>query len=763
MNDTVSLDQLPVGAQGVITAISANSPCRRRLYELGLVCGTQLQCVLRTSPHAPTAFLVRGTVLALRAADCRHITVHIVEQHTPAPQTYLLVGNPNVGKSTVFNALTGLQQHTGNWCGKTIAGAEGQCRFDPTVHLIDTPGTYSLLSQTAEECAARDVICLTPHDAILCICDATCLERGLVLALQLLEMHAHVVLCVNLLDEARKKRISVDFDRLSNRLHIPVIGITARKTKSIFPLLPAARTQTQAQPESESLLRYPQPIEKALAAVADIIKPHLPEHAMLSARWLALQLLRENTPLPDDVQTVLTQHIPNLHTIVADTRANLEAHGISPAELETVLAETAVGKAAELARETVSIPENASQTERRIDHLLLESIWRYPITICALLLIFWLTISAANLPSAWLASAFAWLCRAAHGLCDAVGCPAWLSGALIDGALHGTGWVVSVMLPPMAIFFPLFTLLEDSGLLPRFAYAADPCFANCKACGKQALTMAMSFGCNAVGVTECRIIHSSRERRIAVLTAAFVPCNGRFPTLLAIATIFSTHGSFASLQAAAILTGLVILSVGVSMGISWLLGSTWLRGEPSAFVLELPPYRCPQIGTVLLRSLMDRTLKVLGRAVIVAAPMSLVIWILANVQAESASLLTHISSALDPIGQAIGLDGVMFLAYILGFPANEIVLPVAVTAYLGNGVLTDYGSLDALHTLLTAHGWTMQTAISCLLFTLFHAPCATTLMTVYQETHSLRDTLIAWLLPTTVGLLLCGLVAQCFI
>ncbi len=377
-----------------------------------------------------------------------------------------------------------------------------------------------------------------------------------------------------------------------------------------------------------------------------------------------------------------------------------------------------------------------------------------------LLLIFWLTMTGANYPSELLSHLFAWICLRLHALADHAELPVWLSGAVIDGILRGTGWVVSVMLPPMLIFFPLFTLLEDTGILPRIAFNLDHCCAKCGACGKQALTMTMGFGCNAVGVTECRIISSRRERLIAILTNALVPCNGRFPSLLAIITVFfARDGAFASLQAAVIMTMLIILSVFVTMRASSLLGKTVLRGQPSAFVLELPPYRKPQIAQIIVRSVLDRTVFVLGRAVMTAAPVSLLIWILANCSFGGKTILQQISALLAPIGNLIGLDGVILLAFLLGLPANEIVLPVAVTAYLGASALTDYGSLSDLHMLLTAHGWTQATAICFLFFTLFHSPCATTLLTVYKETSSKKWTFAAFLLPTAIGLLLCGIIA----
>lgn len=674
MYTAISLAELPVGSRGVITDMKVCEKERERLGQLGLIPGTEIVCKMRGAGGSPVAFTVHGVTLALRKETCRNILLN-AEIYT---KTYLLAGNPNVGKSTVFNALTGMKQHTGNWCGKTVTGAEG-CFSDrgEQIRLIDTPGTYSLMSRTAEEAAAGEIIQNTPHDCVICVCDATCLERGLCFVLELLALDSRVVLCVNLMDEARKKHIRIDTEQLSAMLDIPVIGVTARKKQTLRPLIEAAASQA--------------------AADSGAAEP--------STRDALLQ------------------------------------------------------RASAIYRKAVRAPENPHRRTDAADRLLTGKWLKIPLMLLLLLVTFWITMVGANVPSALLSQLFSSLCDLVMRSADAVNCPAWLSGALIDGALRGTGWVVSVMLPPMAIFFPLFTLLEDVGILPRIAFNMDSCCAHCRACGKQALTMTMGFGCNAVGVTECRIIESRRERLIAILTNAFVPCNGRFPALLAIVTVFFAGGDAAgSFRAAGIMTLLILLSISVTFAASALLGRTILRGQPSSFVLELPPYRRPQLGKIIIRSVLDRTVFVLGRAVAVAAPVSLLIWIFANLQIHGQSILLHLADILQPLGALIGLDGVILLAFILGLPANEIVLPVAVTAYLGSTTLTDYGSLTALHTLLTAHGWTLLTASCFLIFTLFHAPCATTLLTVYKETGSRRWTFVSWLLPTATGFLLCGII-----
>ena len=371
--------------------------------------------------------------------------------------------------------------------------------------------------------------------------------------------------------------------------------------------------------------------------------------------------------------------------------------------------------------------------------------------------ILWLTMAGANVPSELLAGLlFSWQ-EPLRGLLQGLGAPWWMEGALVDGVYRTVAWVVSVMLPPMAIFFPLFTLLEDAGYLPRVAFNLDHFFQKSGAHGRQALTMCMGLGCNACGVMGCRIIQSPRERLIAILTNAFVPCNGRFPTLIALISMFFVTGTglWSSLASAALLMGCIVLAVAMTLWASRLLSATVLRGMPSSFSLELPPYRAPQVGQVLLRSILDRTLFVLGRAVAVAAPAGLIIWCAANITVGEQSILLHLAGFLQPLGELLGLDGIILLAFLLGFPANEIVVPCILMGYLSTGALTDYSSLAELHGLLTANGWTAATAVCALLLTLFHFPCGTTCLTIWRETRSAKWTALAAVLPTAVGMGLC--------
>lgn len=668
-----------------------------------------------------------------------------------------LAGNPNVGKSTLFNSLTGMRVHTGNWAGKTVEVERAHCECGIT--FVDIPGTYSLLSHSDEEKIARDYIVFGGADVTVVVCDACALAHNLALVLQIIETGTPTVVAVNMMDEAKRMGVRVELDKLSRVLGVPVVGTVAHKRATLSRLVDAVGSHGESGGTSIS---YPETIENAILPLYRLLVRY--EKNERRARFLALRLIDSDEELKKDIIDRLgldDRGACEVFDAIDTAVSYLFERGITLDGYTDAIVLAIVGAAEEIAASVSDGADRVYKRTWRIDRIFTGRFLAYPAMLLLLTVVLFITLSLASYPSAWLSAFFSFAEVHFGRLLTYLSAPEWLHGLLLEGIWRTLGQVVAVMLPPMVIFFPLFSLLEDSGYLPRVAYNLDRPFCACGACGKQALTMCMGLGCNAVGIVGCRIIDSPRERKLAVLTNSLMPCNGRFPMLVTLITVFYLFwlDGGGSWLVALTLSFMIVLSVAATLLVTYILSRTLLRGERSAFTIEQPPYRRPRFFQTVFHSLTDKCASVLLRAAVVALPMGALIWIMAFIKPGGISILAHVSDFLEPLGRFFGMDGAILLAFMLGIPANEIVIPILVVIYSSASSIGAQVSTSYISALLVENGWTPITAVCTAVFALFHWPCSTSLITVYKETKSLGYTVLAFLIPTVVGLSVCAVIA----
>ena len=639
-----------------------------------------------------------------------------------------LIGTPNVGKSTIFNAITKSHQHTGNWSGKTVDKAVKKFKYkEKIIEIEDLPGTYSLNPISKEEEITKNYVYFENYDALAVIVDGSLLKRSMPLLLQILGVTNKVVLGINMIDEVYKKGLEIDIEKLKKILKINVIPITAKNKKGLDELLNAL---VNIKKDETFEVKYPKIINEKILKIQNEYKVN---------KSTALKIIQNDYTF---IQKYNEKNNKNIRFQNLYKKEN--------EDVELIITEVINEKTNQICEDVLKIKdESYINNQNKIDKIITSKKFGVPLLLILLLFIFWLTIKGANYPSEFLYQTFSALENLLLSFLKLLNLPDFIINPLINGIYKTVTWVVSVMLPPMLIFFPLFTILEELGYLPRISFILDNIFKKTSSCGKQALTMAMGFGCNVVGVMGTRIIENKVSRSMSILTNSFMPCNGRFPLIISIIAMFLTTNNFLS---AIVLTLFIILAIIMTFIVNKILSKTVLKNDENSFILELPPYRKPPIIKTIIKSMFEKTLLILKKTILISAPFGLLIYLMASIHINGNTILEISSNFLDPFAKLIGLDGVILLSFFLALPANELVIPIMIMTYMSLGSIESFENLSELKNLLINNGWTVKTAISVIIFSLFHFPCATTLLAIKKEMKSLKWTFISMLIPLITGI-----------
>lgn len=643
----------------------------------------------------------------------------------------LLCGNPNVGKSSIFNLLTISHEHTGNWTGKTVSVVSKKIKKKDYI-LVDLPGIYSLSSLSEEENITKNVLLFDDYEKIIYVADACNLERNLNLLLQILEINKNIILCINMIDELDSKNIKIDFNRLSEILNIPVVTCSCKNKKGIDKLL----SMLDSSQESTYSYIYNECIENKIMELQNLVI------APFNERGIITKLLQKDTNIIDEIfkrynTNIFSDELKNYLNNLCDN----------------ITYEISI-KINEISREIYRkiVINNYKKEIKKFDIIFSSKIYAIPLILLIMFIIFYITIILSNYPSELLTLLFNKIENVLLYLSIKINIPNIIYEPIIFGIYRIVSFVISVMLPPLIIFFILFTYAEESGILPRIAFNFDKIFNKCNCHGKQSLTMCTGFGCNACAVAGARIIDSDRDKKIAILTNSFIPCNGRFPMIIALVSMFFVNINN-KLLVSLYVTLFVLFGIIISLIVSLILSKTLLKGYPGFFILELPDYKRVNIKKVLKESINYKALSIIKKAILISAPSGLIIWLLTNININNLSLFNYLAKSLDYFSNIFGMDGIIFSSFILGFPANEIVLPIMLMGYLNNSNVTVINNLNIIKNILINNGWTMITATSVILFSIMHFPCATTLYTIKRELGT-KWAIYAFFIPLITGLII---------